>query len=58
MAQIPIGPYSDEQPSVNRLHEFIAAEGYELAGPHEEEYLTKPDAREIRTILRYAVRKR
>jgi hypothetical protein len=53
-----IGPYSEEQPSVNRLHEFIAAEGYELAGPHEEEYLTKPDAREIRTILRYAVRKR
>jgi hypothetical protein len=53
-----IGPYSEEGPTVQHLHEFIAESGYEIAGPHEEEYLTKPDAREVRTIIRYQVRRR
>jgi hypothetical protein len=29
---------------------------YEIAGPHEEEYLTRPDAKVPKTIIRYAVR--
>ena len=36
--------------------EFIAASGYEIAGPHEEEYLTQPDAKQMKTIIRYPVR--
>lgn len=53
-----LGPFSEEGPTVQRLHEFIAASGYEIAGAHEEEYLTKPEAKVQRTIIRYPVRKR
>lgn len=53
-----LGPYSEEGPTVQRLHEFIAASGYEIAGTHEEEYLTKPDAKSQKTLIRYPVRKR
>jgi len=53
-----IGPYAAEQPTVERLHQFIAASGYEIAGPHEEEYLTRPTAKTPKTIIRYPVRKK
>src|SRR3990172_12995200 len=32
-----IGPYAAEGPTIQRLHEFIEREGYEIAGVHEEE---------------------
>jgi hypothetical protein len=53
-----LGSYAEEGPSVQKLHEFIATNGYEIAGPHEEEYLTRPDAKVVRTIIRYPVTKR
>ena len=53
-----LGPYNQEQPTVERLHRFIADSGYEIAGVHEEEYLTKPDAKVVKTIVRYQVRKK
>jgi hypothetical protein len=53
-----LGPYDQEAPTVNRLHQFIEENDYEIAGPHEEEYLTMPDAKVPRTIIRYAVRKK
>jgi len=53
-----IGSYSAEKPSVDRLHRFIEESGYEIAGPHEEEYLTRPTAKAPKTIIRYAVRKK
>ena len=31
--------------------------GYEIAGPHEEEYQSKPDARVPKTLVRYQVNK-
>ena len=34
-----VGSYAEETPTIQRLHDFITAEGYEIAGPHEEEYL-------------------
>jgi len=40
-----VGPYSEEEPTVKRLHEFITENGYEIAGIHEEEYLTPPKAK-------------
>jgi hypothetical protein len=53
-----LGPYSDEGPTVQRLHAFIEEQGYAIAGLHEEEYLTRPDAKAQKTIVRYEVRRR
>lgn len=53
-----LGPYDQEQPTVERLHQFVAERGYEIAGMHEEEYLTRPDAKVPKTIIRYPVRKK
>jgi hypothetical protein len=52
-----LGPYDQEEPTVARLQQFIAENGYEVAGPHEEEYLTTPDAKVIKTIIRYQIKK-
>jgi hypothetical protein len=51
-------PYDQEQPTIEKLHQFIAEQGYELAGPHEEEYLSRPDAKVVKTLIRYPVRKK
>ena len=51
-----LGPYADEPATVARLHAFLAESCYEIAGPHEEEYLTQPDAKNMKTIIRYPVR--
>ncbi len=53
-----IGGYDQEGPNIEKLHKFIAEKGYEIAGMHEEEYLTMPDAKVQKTIIRYVVRKR
>jgi len=53
-----LGPYDQEEPTVERLHKFIEENGYEIAGMHEEEYLTSPDAKVIKTIIRYTVREK
>ena len=53
-----LGPYDQEQPTVERLHKFVEESGYDIAGVHEEEYLTMPNAKVIKTIIRYPVRKR
>lgn len=53
-----LGTYDQEQPTVERLHKFIEDNGYEIAGAHEEEYLTTPDAKVPKTIIRYPVRKK
>ena len=52
------GPYAEEGPTVARLHEFIAEQGYELVGKHHEIYLGDPrrtaPAR-LRTVIRQPV---
>jgi hypothetical protein len=53
-----VGTYAEETPTIELLHRFIADEGYEIAGPHEEVYLSRPEAKEPKTIIRYQVRKR
>jgi hypothetical protein len=57
-----IGSYSDETPTIEKLQAFITAQGYEISGPHEEEYLKGPgmvaDPSEYWTIIRYQVRKK
>ena len=53
-----LGPYDQEYATVERLHQFIADNGYEIAGVHEEEYLTSPDAKVLKTIIRYPIKKK
>ena len=53
-----LGGYDQEEPTVERLHKFIEDSGYQIAGAHEEEYLTTPDAKVVKTIIRYPVRKK
>ncbi|MFH0768533.1 MAG: GyrI-like domain-containing protein, partial [Chloroflexota bacterium] len=53
-----LGSYDQEQPNIERLHKFIEESGYEIAGMHEEEYLTRPDSKFPKTIIRYPVKKK
>jgi hypothetical protein len=50
-----VGPFSTERETIERLHEFVADCGYEIAGPHEEEYLSAPGEEPQRTIIRYEI---
>jgi hypothetical protein len=53
-----LGPYDQETETIERLQQFITDGGYEIAGPHEEEYQSKPDAKIIKTLIRYQVKKK
>lgn len=53
-----IGSYSEEEPTIRLLSKFIEEQGYRITGHHEEEYLTSPRAKVIKTIIRYPVAKR
>jgi len=35
-----VGPFSEEGPTVARVHDYIAAQGFQLAGKHHEIYLS------------------
>ena len=54
------GPYSEEGPTVMKLHEYIEGElkvaMKDVPGTHEEEYLTSPDAKDQKTIIRYRIK--
>lgn len=53
-----LGAYDQEEATVEHLHQFIEDNGYEIAGVHEEEYLTRPNAKVVKTIIRYVVKKK
>jgi hypothetical protein len=56
-----VGPYSAEGPTIAALHEFIAENGYALAGKHHEIYLGDPRRSapdKLRTIVRQPVERR
>ena len=53
-----LGAYDQEGPTIERLHKFIEENGYEITGVHEEEYLTSPDAKVPKTIIRYPIKKK
>ena len=53
-----LGPYSEEGPTIEKLHAFIAEQGYARHGKHHEIYLgdprrTKPG--KLKTVLRQPV---
>jgi hypothetical protein len=52
-----IGSYAEEAPTIEQLHSFIAEQGYEICGPHEEEYQSRPEAKNPKTVIRYQVRR-
>ena len=52
-----IGPYTEEGPTIQKLHSFISDSDYKINGIHEEEYLTKPTSKVVKTVIRYPVRK-
>lgn len=58
-----IGSYSEESPTIERLHQFIKDSGYKIVGDHEEEYLKGPgmffkgNPAKYRTIIRCRVEK-
>lgn len=52
-----LGAYDQETESIERLHKFIQESGYEIIGPHEEEYQSRPDAKVIKTLIRYQIKK-
>jgi len=59
-----VGPYSAEPPTIQKLMDYITAQGYIIIGPHEEEYLKGPgmfgkgNPEKYKTIIRYQVAKK
>jgi hypothetical protein len=53
-----VGPYAEEAPTIARLHEWVAAQGYALRGRHHEIYLGDPRRtapERLKTVLRHPV---
>ena len=50
-----VGPFADEGPTIQRIHDFIYAAGKQLCGKHHEIYLSDPRRtapEKLRTIIR------
>jgi len=55
-----IGPYAAEAPTIERLHAFVAEQGYGLRGRHHEIYLGDPRRtapERLKTIIRHPVKR-
>ena len=59
-----VGPYSEETPTIEKLHHFIQEQGYRIIGEHEEEYIKglgmffQGDPMKYYTIIRCRIAKR
>lgn len=56
-----VGPYSEEGPNIQRMHDFAIEQGFELHGKHHEIYLGDPRTtppEKLKTILRQPVQKK
>jgi len=54
-----VGPYADEMPAIERMHNYARNQGCELHGKHHEIYMgdprrTKPE--KLKTVLRHPVK--
>jgi len=50
-----IGPYAAEAPTIEKIHQFIAENGYQLCGKHHEIYLSDPRRaapEKLKTVIR------
>ena len=55
-----VGPYSEEGPTIEKMHDFIEKNGYESRGKHHEIYLSDPRRtapERLKTVLRQPVNK-
>ncbi|MHB8918823.1 MAG: GyrI-like domain-containing protein, partial [Desulfocucumaceae bacterium] len=53
-----VGPYSEEGPTVKKIHSYIKGNGFEFAGRHHEIYLSDPrrsDPEKMKTIIRQPI---
>lgn len=53
-----VGPYGDEAPTIERLHNFIKEKGFHFCGKHHEIYLSDPRRtapEKLKTILRQPI---
>lgn len=54
-----IGPFSEEGPTIARVHQFITDGGHQLSGKHHEIYLSdirKADPKKWKTVIRQPMR--
>jgi len=54
-----IGPFTEEGPTIARVHQFIADSGHQLDGKHHEIYLSdirKADPKKWKTVIRQPMR--
>ena len=50
-----IGPYAEEAPTIQRVHQFIQEHGLKPSGKHHEIYLSDPrrtDPSRLKTVIR------
>jgi hypothetical protein len=50
-----LGPYSEEAPTIEKIHQFIAEAGYQRTGKHHEIYLSDPRRtapERLKTVIR------
>jgi len=58
------GSYANEQPTIQRLNDYIKQQGYTIIGEHEEDYIKGPgmfgpgNPKKYLTIIRYRVEKK
>ena len=55
-----LGPYAEERSNIQRLHRFIAEQGFVLTGRHHEIYLSQPgrgDPAKMKTVIRQPVKR-
>ncbi len=53
-----LGPFSDEGPTIDKIHSFIQNNGYKASGKHHEIYLsdiTKTAPEKLKTVIRQPV---
>ena len=56
-----VGPYSDEGPTIQLLHDYITEQGYRMRGDHHEIYMSDPrrsKPEKLKTIIRHPIEKR
>jgi len=56
-----LGPYADEAPTIQRLHDYIEEQGCERFGKHHEVYLSDPRRtapERLKTVIRQPMRPR
>ena len=54
-----VGPFSDEGPTIDKIHSYIQNNGYKASGKHHEIYLsdiTKTTPEKLKTIIRQPVK--